>query len=483
MGRTYTDSFILELKLNTSEKDDVFLSHCFWHTLILHNTLVRHSKKQISSMRQDPNYKKLLSEYKSLDKKDPRRKLLSKELSEIVSSYGLTKSDLEKFIKLKRKNVTKYVHSAVAQKIVSAVWKGVSKVLYSNGRQLHFCKFHDLLSIEAKSNNTGIVFDHNTLNFMNHIISVQAPNNEYEKECLTHRIKYCRIAKKVIGIRYHYYVQLILEGKPPIKHKMGTGSSGLDIGTSTVAFVSDSGCELTLLGDKLNQKDKEKRCIQRKIERSRRATNPGNYNSDGTVRKGRKKWYYSHNYFKLRMRYKSICRKYFASLKQEQEILANKLIEQTNQIYVETMNFKSLQKRSSETKRNSKGKYLSKKRFGHSLQVRAPAQFVSILKYKINLLGGELLKVNTIKFRASQYNHITDTYVKKKLSKRHNLIDNKWIQRDLYSAFLLKNSAPNLEHCDRTKCFKTYDNFLIQHDTCISNIKASGKKIPASFGF
>lgn len=100
------------------------------------------------------------------------------------------------------------------------------------------------------------------------------------------------------------------------------------------------------------------------------------------------------------------------------------------------MRFRSLAKKSKEDKVNSKGKRRSKKRFGKSISNKAPASFVTILKHKVETLGGTFIKVETARMKASQFNHITETYTKKNLSQRWNTMpDGKHIQRDLYSAF------------------------------------------------
>lgn len=68
------------------------------------------------------------------------------------------------------------------------------------------------------------------------------------------------------------------------------------------------------------------------------------------------------------------------------------------------------------------------------------------------------------------------------LSRRHNVIDGKWIQRDLYSAFLIMNSDAEMAHADRALCKDTYDNFLILHDRCIEELKSGGHELLSSFG-
>lgn len=69
------------------------------------------------------------------------------------------------------------------------------------------------------------------------------------------------------------------------------------------------------------------------------------------------------------------------------------------------MNLKGLQKRSKQTELNDKGKFKRKKRYGKSITNRAPAMLMTILNRKLNDAGSRLIEINTIKARASQFNH------------------------------------------------------------------------------
>lgn len=488
MPRATTDSFILELKLKTSAADNVYLEQCFSTGCRIYNTIVRHCRRQIASLRQDQEYRELLAEYRSLQT-GKQRKAVSEQLKAIVASYGLTEYSLHSFVKIQQNHFKQYINSQVAQQIASSVWKGVEKVLYGNGKYLHFRKYTEFVSLEGKSNSTGFIFRGSVLRVNKRFIHVSrhkrdgSPARQYETEALKHRVKYCRIVRKPLGSSWHYYVQLVLEGKAPCKHSLGSGRAGLDIGTSTAAVVTDRECILAVLGESVENIEKEQRRLLRKIDRSRRAMNPQNYNPDGTVKIGRKKWINSNHYRRMRMEYASLCRKRAAALKQWQEAMANRIVSQCETLYVEKMNFKALQRRAKTSKVKENGKYTRRKRFGKSLQTRAPAQFCRILERKLEALGGRYLEVDTGSFRASQYNHVTNTYTKKKLSRRHNIIDGRWVQRDLYSAFLLSNSAKDLAHADRERCIETYDQFIKNHDACIEEIRNTKTKIPRSFGF
>ena len=109
-----------------------------------------------------------------------------------------------------------------------------------------------------------------------------------------------------------------------------------------------------------------------------------------------------------------------------------------------------------------------KKRFGKSLSIHSPSQFISILKRKANYYNYEIDEVNTT-VKASQYNHITKEYKKKKLNERKCIIGEYEIQRDLYSAFLLMNTNDNI--IQQELCEKSFNNFVILHNIEIERLK------------
>ena len=221
------------------------------------------------------------------------------------------------------------------------------------------------------------------------------------------------------------------------------------------------------------------------MDRSRRANNPDNYNEDGTIKRGIKlEWNYSNKYIKAKNCLKDLYRKQADIRKQDHNIMANEIISQGDTIKVETMNFKGLQARSKNTTINDKtGKFNKKKRFGKSLANKAPSMFLTILKNKLESKGGLYVEVNTYKVKASQYNHLNNEYNKKKLSQRWNYFkynnEDIKIQRDLYSAYLIKN-VDGLEAINRNKCIDGFENFLEYHNDEI--LRLQGLKNLSSIG-
>lgn len=318
-------------------------------------------------------------------------------------------------------------------------------------------------------------------------------NDNYAQRAIQDKIKYCRILKKEIKGKIKWYVQLVLEGIPPkkitnqgeIKGQIGLGNVGVDIGTQTIAISSKCDVKLLELAHNVNNIDRQLKLIQRKMDRSKRATNHNKFNDNGTIKQENKdKWIFSNHYIKLKTLRKELYRKQVEIRKQDHYVLINKLLNLGDKFYVETMSYKRLQARAKNTTINEKtGRINKKKRFGKSLTNKAPSMFLTMLDNKLKYNGEKLYKIDTAKCRASQYNHFLDEYNKKELKDRWNNGMN--IQRDCYSAFLIMNVNEDLKSINRELCINTYDNFKILHDEEINRLKElklNGYKLISSMG-
>lgn len=476
-----TESFVLTLKLNTSLEQDRWLSHTFWCGQQIYNVLVRHCRKQLRKLIQDPEYRDLLAARKEsgLSKVDKNR--INQELADIRRGYGLSEYQLHAYVVVQQHRYKKSIDSDVTQKIASSVWRSVEKYLFDNGKCIHFRKYDEFESMEGKKNTSGMRFKDGRLYWRGQVIQPQI-RTDYDRKALKSRVKYCRIQRKPVGTKYHYYLQLVLEGKPPVKHPAGHGTAGLDIGISTAAVVTEDSCKLVVLGSDAKDRSAQIRRIQRAMDRSRRATNPDNFLPDGTVRNGARKWIRSKHYKKLQFRRKSLERRYADAVNTCHHRLANKIASKADIVYVEKMSFHGLARKSKSAVKKADGRFKSRKRFGRSIGNHAPAAFLMILGNRLASCGGRLIKIDTVSFRASQYNHVTDDYVRKKLSCRGSFVGGRYVQRDLYSAFLLKNSIDTGTAADRQKCIDSFPMFLMTHDACMDALLAENKKYPSSFG-
>ena len=85
-----------------------------------------------------------------------------------------------------------------------------------------------------------------------------------------------------------------------------------------------------------------------------------------------------------------------------------------------------------------------------------------------------MIKIDTWSAKASQFNHFDGTYNKKKLSQRWNDFNGIRVQRDLYSAFLIMNTAEDLKSFDINKCNERFEIFYKLHNLEVERL--SGHK-------
>ena len=283
--------------------------------------------------------------------------------------------------------------------------------------------------------------------------------------------------------RYRVYLHLTIEGKAKPKydkygnprHKYGKGMIGADIGTQTVAYTSDTEVGLKNLserGNSIQTSERKERLLYRAMDRSRRATNPQNYNVDGTVKKGRKTWKYSNHYKKLKAKHAELCRINAVNRQLAINEDVNHLRSLGDTFVTEPKNASKLMKRAKETTKDDKGKFNKKKRFGKSIKNRCPSGFQTAIEKKFKVTGGTYIEVPN-NYRASQYDHTADEYIKKKLSDRmYKLTDGTLVQRDWYSSFLLYCYDDATQKIDQEKCMKEFEKCYNKEKALIARIKA-----------
>lgn len=486
-------NFTLTLGLKTEKWQEDVLDKRFNIGRQIYNACLGELFKRYNTMIQSKEYRKVL--------KMPKCKDRSKEFNKLNKKYGLTEYSLHKYVKPMQHYFKKNIDSSTAQKIATRTFRAFEKYMFHQAKKVCFKKYNELNSLEGKSNKTGIRFKNNELVWNKLSIPVIIKkNDEYAQMALENKIKYCRVLRKFIRGRYKYYIQLILDGTPPIKineetgeikNTISKGRIGIDIGTQTIAIASQYDVKLLELAPELDSIEKEKRILQRRLDRQRRANNPNNFNEDGTIKKGiridnrltKLKWNESNRYIKTRNELREIQRKQADIRKQSHEKLANHILNLGDKIYVEDMNYKGLQARAKETTINKKtGRYDKKKRFGKSLSNKAPSMFLTILDNKLKYNGTQLYKIDTRLVKASQYNHVENKYIKKDLNERWNCFGDYKIQRDLYSAFLIMNIKDNLKEIDRDLCIETFNNFKELHNKEIERIRNSNNNSLSSMG-
>ncbi|MBC8234760.1 transposase [bacterium] len=249
------------------------------------------------------------------------------------------------------------------------------------------------------------------------------------------------------------------------KNEAPDNTVGLDIGPSTIAYVSNNNVHLEQFCNELKNKQKEIRRLQRKLERQRRANNPQNYNFDGTIKQGKKTWHESTRYKKTKRKLAELQRKLAAHRKTLHGNLANRILRQGKHIKTEKLSYRAFQKN-----------------FGKSVKNRAPGMFMEILRRKAENAGGSVDEFSTKTTKLSQYCHKCGKYTKKPLSQRVHTCCNLNIQRDIYSAFLAVSVVENqMDTADVKQRWRSMEAIL---QRAVSGFKqvANVRHLPSSFG-
>ena len=407
------------------------------------------------------------------------------------------------------------------------IWHGVEKCLYGNGQNLHFKKRGEWASIRAKQFNRGIVVKLKEVNespalvfkieknefglkikkndlfaqaelesIHNYFLHAEEIDKQVfelykkeEKTSDTFRPCFVSLSFKEIRGKVRVWVHITLEGRarPKLrkdgqpKHTCGQGTIGCDIGTQSIAYTSAKEVGLKNLaerGTSIKKREAWEAELLRRMDESRRAMNPENYNTDGTIRKGKKTWKKSEHYKELQKKYKNISR-----IAAENRHLAineevNRLRSLGDVFITESQNAKALQRRAQKTTINPQtGRCNRKKRFGKSIKNRCPGYFQAKVKTKFLSTGGKYIEV-VKNFRASQYDHTCNDYIKKELSDRmFNLSDGTRVQRDWYSSFLLYCAVKTGDHINKNKCKKEFQQFYNKYLALENYIKSNHIKV------
>ncbi|PGK52349.1 transposase [Priestia megaterium] len=525
MTKAATPSFVLTVDMNINTHSQMLIERDLEVCRVLYNACLSELLKRERQMKRTKSYQKIKrclrvvsqklsysiekkNENKSKHYQEQKENLLN-ALFALQQTFELTEYGMHEYIIPMRKHFGNTLNSAIAQKMATRAWNTFYKKLNGKAKRVQFVKRNEMRSFEGKANTSGWRYRNRTIVNGKTIISLRIKEQDmYLQEALSMieneaffsyttkqggvkqavtKVKYVRIVKRLIRGKIRYVAQLTVQGSPPpkrnrdgsFKYSIGKGRVGGDLGVSSVAIVGENDVLLCTLAKEVKNVSRDIRLLQRKMDRSKRASNPTNYCEDGTIKKGKKTWTFSRRYQLLRSQVRELHRKQAAIRKNSHQRLANQLLSFGDEHYWEDMHIQGLQKRAKKTEKSEKtGTFKRKKRFGKSIGHRAPALFLTILEQKIRAQGGTFQKVNTWTFKASQYDHNSNDYQKKELKNRwHVFEDGTRVQRDLYSAFLLKNSNKTRTKPQRKRCLETFDRFKHLHHEHVSMLEGQEQMV------
>ena len=106
------------------------------------------------------------------------------------------------------------------------------------------------------------------------------------------KVKYCRIVREMRKGKERFLLQLVAEGTSPLKHAYAGKDlrMAIDPGLGSLTYATEDGTIAKVqIAPSADTDRRAIRRIQRAMERSRRTTNPDNYEAVDVVRHGKKK--------------------------------------------------------------------------------------------------------------------------------------------------------------------------------------------------
>lgn len=381
--------YILTLPLKTEVYQEHILEKRFRLGEHLYNNFLNFEKKKFYEMTKRKDYrdaqnliKVLTIQINSLDEFKESKQLIQKlrkqrkEQYDIIynikkmfdwSEFGFT-NDMKKYRKYYKANLNSTICDNLSGRCFKAFEKMESELIkdqYRNDEDkvnpcVHYKRKDSLRCLTAKKNSTGIRFSLDegnrigTVKWQGLVLSIDLSKcTLYEWQALQSDICYCAVKREKIKGKWKYYIQITLKGHVPdkfdkqtgeLKRQLGKGNVGLYFTSTSLTVSTENGVKTYPLEIK-NHEDKKTELLQ-KMDASRRATNPDNYNEDGTSKEKSeiKGWHFSKAYKKYRAELYEIYRKECEEKKLLQEILANEVIASGDVFNCNKMDFKFLQK-------------------------------------------------------------------------------------------------------------------------------------------
>ncbi len=418
-GKPKTSSFICEVPLNVSPHEERLLLIRLDCARQIYNACLGEALKRLRVLRETKGFQMALALPKGSEERKEAFKTLNQE-------FGFTEFALHRYVTQIRSSwLGEYIDSNTAQKLATRAFHATIFYAYGKRGRPRFKGKGWFDSVEGKTNTTGLRWRGNHLHWTGlDLQGMIAPHDPVQQHGLRSRIKYVRLLRRKLNGKNRFYAQLICEGQPyrKEKHKIGSGTVGLDIGPSNIAIASDAEIVLERFCQALQSKQKEIRRLQRRMDRSRRATNPEHYQANGVPNWGKRVWAKSKRYQQTRARLAEVYRKQAMHRKSLHGQLVNHILSLGDQVNLEKLSYISFQKR-----------------FGKSVGFRAPGRFVSQLRRKAANAG---VVVNEFATRTTKLSQVCvcGAIQKKPLSQRWHSCECGAgpIQRDLFSAWLAR---------------------------------------------
>ena len=340
---------VLKLESTLSAKDICQLFKVSNRIRLAGNELTNKMRKNLNRLTRTKQYRNLLELYGKADN-PADKKNYAQQLKQMQENENVTWDFCRKTMQTLKVNYK--IDSVLALTKAEAVWKGVETCLYRNGKTIHFTEEGVYPALIAKQINRCIIltakdgslqFKYGSMVFgakindtfeqeeADAVIHYLTNKSQMDKAAIdsykdngscisTYRPCYVSLVPQIIRGKRRIYIHICIDGTPKVKrnkngqprHALGQGVVGEDLGPRSIAVTHKDGVfleNIRCVGKKPEAVQEEIANLQSAIARSLIATNPQNFNDDGSMKSGNLIWNISNNCKKKILQFKDCCRR------------------------------------------------------------------------------------------------------------------------------------------------------------------------------
>ena len=340
---------VLKLESTLSAKDICQLFKVSNRIRLAGNELTNKMRKNLNRLTRTKQYRNLLELYGKADN-HADKKNYAQQLKQMQENENVTWDFCRKTMQTLQVNYK--IDAVFALTKAEAIWKGVETCLYRNGKTIHFTEEGVYPALIAKQSNKCIIltakdgslqFKYGSMVFgakindtfeqeeADAVIHYLTNKSQMDKAAIdsykdngscisTYRPCYVSLVPQIIRGKRRIYIHICIEGTPKVKrnkngqprHALGQGVVGEDLGPRSIAVTHKDGVfleNIRCVGKKPEAVQEEIANLQSAIARSLIATNPQNFNDDGSMKSGNLIWKVSNNCKKKISQFKDCCRR------------------------------------------------------------------------------------------------------------------------------------------------------------------------------
>jgi len=300
MARATQPSFVCELPLVLVAADERALRIRLDAARQVYNAALGEGLRRLTLLRESHVYRAARALPKRTKAERTARNIAFRQLD---IHFRLREYDLHTYAKqFSQCWIGQHLDANTIQTITTRAWNAVRQYQLGVRGRPRFKGKGQFDSVEGKTNKQGIRWRDGHVRWGDDrhqaalVLQADIPADDpVVAHALACPVKFVRIVRRTLNGRDRFFVQLVCAGTPYRKpaHPVGQGVIGLDPGPRSFGIAGAAWGAQVDLATPLGSSRRERRRVQRAIDRQRRANNPANYLPDGCIRPGRKHWHIS----------------------------------------------------------------------------------------------------------------------------------------------------------------------------------------------